>query len=735
MHRVHGALIVAVMACAMAAGVASAQTNYDWNNASGGNFSTPGNWTPAGPPSTTTHIARFPIANTYTVNFTNSVTILRHTVTQGNVTWNLNGFTFENTDTVSNGVGNNVTPTTLRVLGGTFLPGNLAFATTAGVVSSGTFDQGCDTTVGSGVFFVGTTGTGSVTIQGGATLTTTGGSAGIAQNASGVGTVTVTSGTSSLTIPNTYTVGGAGNGTLNVQNGATATLGAMDIAASSGGVGLVTVTGANSTLTASGTTNIAGTSALFPAASGTLTVGPGATVNLNGTTNLRTSATVNMNGGTLNLNGLTTQAGAVVNWAAGRINFANASTLTSSVLDLVLAGTHTLDANRTLSATTGTMNLDSSLAVNGGKLEVANLDINAPLSVGAFGTVTASDTITIESGQTVEIENFGTMGATTLTQNNGGALVMKGPNAKLTGFIANNFGTVEGTGRFTGGMNNGTGGTIRARTGDHLIIEQTGLTNPGIIELAGGTVEYTRTLSNLGNGSIIGRGVFRGGTQTPGSNGLSNIGLVALSGGTTDFHGDVINSGNGKIVVSGASIATFFDDVTHNGVEIRTNAGSRTVFFGGLSGAGPFTGIGVVEINGDLKPGNSPGLVLFGGGLELGSGAGLDIEIGGTIPGSGYDRVGVAGVLALGGTLEVSLLGGFMPGPGDSFDVLDWGALAGTFAHISLPALAGGLGWDLSNLYTTGTLQVVPEPGTLAAAAVALVCLVRAGRRRSRSAA
>jgi hypothetical protein len=68
----------------------------------------------------------------------------------------------------------------------------------------------------------------------------------------------------------------------------------------------------------------------------------------------------------------------------------------------------------------------------------------------------------------------------------------------------------------------------------------------------------------------------------------------------------------------------------------------------------------------------------------------------------------------LDGKLSVELLDGFQPGAGDAFDVLDWDALSGTFSQVSLPELSPGLGWDTSRLYSSGTLSVVPEPGTLA---------------------
>ncbi len=727
MQRKHHLLIVAGMACAILAGIARAQT-YDWINTSGGTYSTAANWSPAGPPPAG-GTARFALANTYNVTFSASATVNILTMTQGDVTLFLNGFTYQPTNTVNNGMGSTGLTSSLRITNGTFLPGNFIVGGNTGSTSHLILDAGSATTVGAGVFYIGTSGTGNLSVRTGATLSTSS-NTGLGLNASGVGTATVTGAGSTWNVGSILRVGSSGNGALNVLNGGVVTANALEVGENFNSVGVLSLNGANATFTTNGTANIGGSSALFPASSATLNIGPGATMNLNGTTNLRTSATVNMTGGTLNLNTLNVTPGAAVNWSAGKMNFANASSITGPVLDLLLAGTHALGTNRTLSAAGGTMNLDTALAVNGGTINVPNLDVNAPLSIGAFGKVTAGDSVTLGAGQSVQIENFGTLGATNVIVNNGGTLELKGGQATVTGFVANNFGVVQGTGRFAGGLNNGTGGTIRARAGDHLIIDQIGPTNPGRIELSGGTIEYTKALSNLANGFISGRGEFRGGTSNPGSYGLSNLGVVAFSGGTTDVYGDVQNSGAGLIIASGGGTVTFYDDVTHNGAEIRTNAGSRTVFFGGLTGAGPFTGTGVVEINGDLKPGNSPGILAFGGDVELGSSAAFAIEIGGTTPGAQYDRIDVAGRLSLGGTLNVSLLGGFMPTLGDSFDVMNWGALSDTFAHINLPSLVGPMDWDVSNLYTTGTLNVVPEPATLTPMVLAWVCLLSGNRRR-----
>jgi hypothetical protein len=78
----------------------------------------------------------------------------------------------------------------------------------------------------------------------------------------------------------------------------------------------------------------------------------------------------------------------------------------------------------------------------------------------------------------------------------------------------------------------------------------------------------------------------------------------------------------------------------------------------------------------------------------------------GTGPGAEYDQLHATGQLSLAGTLEVSLINGFTPIVGDSFDILDFGNLSGAFSMLSLPALDADLMWNASQLYATGTLSV-----------------------------
>jgi hypothetical protein len=200
--------------------------------------------------------------------------------------------------------------------------------------------------------------------------------------------------------------------------------------------------------------------------------------------------------------------------------------------------------------------------------------------------------------------------------------------------------------------------------------------NSGMISLMGGAFDNNnRTLQNLG--TINGHGTLRTG-------GLTNtVGrLISVGGGDMDVLGSVVN----------------------NGV-ISIQSGQSAYFFGAVSGSGSFTGTGTAVFLNSLSPGTSPALVNFAGNATIESS--LAMELGGITAGTGYDKIDVEGALSVGGQLTVSLIGGFTPGAGNQFDLLDWGTLSGTFSALQLPGLGSSLAWDTSQLYTTGVLSVV----------------------------
>lgn len=92
-------------------------------------------------------------------------------------------------------------------------------------------------------------------------------------------------------------------------------------------------------------------------------------------------------------------------------------------------------------------------------------------------------------------------------------------------------------------------------------------------------------------------------------------------------------------------------------------------------------------------------------GVVLPSTATLTVELGGAAPCTGFGQYTVANTLTLNqSTLNVVLTGGFTPTSGQSFKILAWDTLVGTFGIVNLPALPAGLVWDTETLYTNGTI-------------------------------
>jgi len=126
---------------------------------------------------------------------------------------------------------------------------------------------------------------------------------------------------------------------------------------------------------------------------------------------------------------------------------------------------------------------------------------------------------------------------------------------------------------------------------------------------------------------------------------------------------------------------------------------------GTVKGSGAISG--AVQNGGAVAPGTSAGILTIAGSYTQTAAGKLQIELGGTTQGTAYDQLAVSGAVALGGTLQVSLINSFSPSLGDRFDILDWGSRTGAFSTVTLPPLSGTLGWGTSALYTAGVLSLI----------------------------
>jgi hypothetical protein len=366
--------------------------------------------------------------------------------------------------------------------------------------------------------------------------------------------------------------------------------------------------------------------------------------------------------------------------------------------------------------------LRGGLQVAGGTLAGDVLENEADLVV-ASGTI-ASTTLSNRTGGFIRVAEGGAIEAAN-TFHNSGEVELAGSTTLLRGGQLVNEGLLAGSARIAMSLDNRVSGDVRAGPDDRLMFLDGGNVNRGRLEAAdGGVLEFASSLVNETDGLIAGRdGKLRF------AGGLANRGSLGFTTGLMDIWGDIHNATGGRITITGRGTATFYDDLNNEGV-VQVSAGSTAVYFGSLTGPGSFTGTGTVFIEGDLRPGASPAEARFGGDLMLASSAVTVLELAGTSVGSGHDQLDVGGLLSLDGTLEVTLLGGFVPRLGDRFDLFDFASMSGQFDRVDLPALDGGMAWDSTGLYSAGAIVVVPEPSTMIFAIVAIVASVTLLRRR-----
>jgi probable HAF family extracellular repeat protein len=301
----------------------------------------------------------------------------------------------------------------------------------------------------------------------------------------------------------------------------------------------------------------------------------------------------------------------------------------------------------------------------------------------------------------------------------------------VNGTTLGNNATVTGSGRLAGNLGIDSGGRVLVGNGQSMQlagkvanggrIDAQSTSSRSSLEVGGALINAAGSEVNLMNADVY----AHGGTTNAGR--MSLYGLNTLSGAMT-------NQSGGQVNVSGpSSEAVFWDNFVNNGA-VSVTAGSTATFFGLVSGGGSFLGDGTKHFAGNMAPGLSPGLMTMGGSIVFSGGA-LTMELGGLVPGSGHDKIvflSGSTVTLAGIGLNVEYWGGWTAAAGQTYDLFDWNGLSGTFSSVALPALASGLAWNTSNLYTSGEISVaaVPEPGTWMMLFAGLGLLGVAARRK-----
>lgn len=452
---------------------------------------------------------------------------------------------------------------------------------------------------------------------------------------------------------------------------------------------------------------------------GTLQVSNGGTVTAT-TLSLQPLGTLFLDGGRINADTFTINGTFL--WARGTVHYQTATTLSNSFLNTLLGTGRVLVSEQTLSGVS--FDKTGTLTIDGGVLTTTQQVNNGNTLLSRGGTLTIGTDYVNQAGVITRLEGLSTLTAAGQVTNHGSWQMANGAaTVETPTFVNQATGLLTGSGRINGQVQNQ--GTLRVNSGEELVLEGTTHTNPGSVQLVGGTLTVEGRLENLASGAITGRGTFAGSAHAPGGLGLLSSGAITLSAGFTDIFGDVelLAGSASRVGVGAGAVVTFYDDVIHNADEFLLQGSGRAVFFGSLTGAGGFQGsTGNVELFGDYRPGNSPASVTFEGSLFLQSSTALFIEIGGTAPGTQFDQLIVDGGLNLAGTLQIQRIGGFDPTPGQSFQIItktSAGLVAGTFTGLSEGDVffSDGEFWQITYRGGDGNdvvlTSAVPEPAAL----------------------
>jgi autotransporter-associated beta strand protein/parallel beta-helix repeat protein len=414
-------------------------------------------------------------------------------------------------------------------------------------------------------------------------------------------------------------------------------------------------------------------------------------------------------------------------------------------------------------AETGTAQLAVANALNAGSGAITLAGGTFQITAGAAGNAIAdASPLTLNAPAVLDLGGYSnTIGAL----NGSGLVTDNGAAATLT---------VSGAGTFSGVLEDGTSpagslGFIKSGAGTQTLSGTAANTATGTTTVTGGTLSLNKSAGvnavagplvigdgvggadadvvilqaneQIGNAAAVtvtaGSGLFNlnGNSETVGS--LAGGGDVTLGGGTlttgtaSSTFGGVL-SGAGGLTKTGAGNFTFsgagsVGQVTVSGGTLTLgSAGSLTASGGlGVTGGGALAGTGTVTaaVNnaGQVNPGGTaPGgtLTINGAYTQTSAGA-LNVRLGGAAQ---YDALAVSGAATLGGTLDVSLPGGFTPAYPQTFTVLTFGSKAGDFTTETLPSLGGGVSLQADYLPpaspTNLTLALVYPPPTSSVSAL-----------------
>jgi hypothetical protein len=472
-------------------------------------------------------------------------------------------------------------------------------------------------------------------------------------------------------------------GTLEVVSGNT-----MDLKASvANNGGTILATGIGSQALLDGSTISGGT--LTSNSGGVLVAENSAT--LNGSTSavkISTGSALQVNNGqTLQVKGTITNSGGLTLNSTG------------SITKLLLTGNTTLGGGGTLTLSNNAANVISATASTDVLSNSSTIQGSGNIGNGQMGLVNNNAILANQSTPLkIDSSSAGFNNKGTLTVNIGDTL-------NITG-VANSFLNFNGT---TGTLTGGTyivNGTLQF---DNANIKN----NAANITLSGTTSKITDQVGTIN--ALANLAANSGSFSLSGNQNLTTAGSLANSGTLKVASGSTLTLGS-----SGTYTQTAGTTTVDGTLKSTVTTSALNLNGGSLLGTGTL-GFGVVD-GGTLTPADSStvaGKLAVLGTYKQSSGGVLNIAIGGTTAGTQYDQLNVTGAATVNGTVNLSLISGFVPALGNTFDILTAGSVSGTFSTVNGMHINGSEHFVVSCDTTDCDVTVASGPSVVVQASLA----------------
>ena len=526
------------------------------------------------------------------------------------------------------------------------------------------------------------------------------------------------------------------SGTVSIQGGATVTGTGLSIATgTAANTGTVSITNAGSALTLSGAATA--TIGAASATSGALNVNAGGTFDSGtGLTTVNATGAINIPGGTYHSNGdLTLIAGTLTRSATGVLDLGAGTTFTiQGAGTATITGAFSNNTASTIHLTGGgsALTTTGTLSINGGSTLVAAVgsDVSTggnTVNVGTSGNGTVSITNT-GSSLSAGVLNVGASGNT-------GSVTFSNGSTGTLGAINVDNSVIAGT---SGLLQIQSGAAV---TGTGLTVAPTTAANAGTLTINGASSALTlsgaataginATSGSMGAFNVQSSGTFNGGT---GLTTIHKTGTVAIAGGTFNANGAVTLNG-GQLTRDAAGVFTLAAGKT-----LTVQNGGDTIFTG-TYGAPSNSIIAVTGAGSTLSTTSTLTLgsgsttnVSAGGSIGTGAGTALVATFGGnatvTVDGSGSSFSG--GGLTIAQNAHAGTVTFSNAGRG-AFNAIQVGVsgLAGSVGNLFVQSGATVTGTSLSVASTasasTGTLTITGAGSALTITGAGVTTIGAAG--------